>query len=433
MLSLDMIRRAAVLCSFLLFTSVMFGQTVDSTLHISGNKLIGVCGDTIVLRGINYAPYSWGYDSSQLQLDEVAKTGANAVRMTWYAFSSAPYYTDALLDSAISACVRNKMIAILELHDFTCDGTIGDIEALVSWYSTPAHLAVFHKYQSSLIINIANEAGTVNGSSDYNQAEQDYQNEYTQIINELRTVNIKVPLMIDAPDCGTSINVFNDLASIILANDPIQNVIFSTHTYWENYSGNDSATTANFINAAAAYNYPLVFGEVANYQDNGGDTCTWLLTYRSVLRASVQLNLGWMIWSWDNDICSKRQISNDGNYSNLTTYGSDIVNNAVYGLHNVSKLDRNLSNGGSCTHTTTGIENVAAAKPYLLYNDNGTAYLKSFSDTAMQIRLFDVIGREILSEEINPGETVMLPPIGVGIAQLQNKDVTYTSKFISFK
>ena len=433
MLNLDRIRRAAVLCSFLLFTSVMFGETVDSTIHVSGSKLIGVCGDTIVLRGVNYAPYNWGYDSSQLQLNEVAKTGANAVRMTWYANSAAPYYTDALLDSAIGACVRNKMIAILELHDFTCDPAIADIETLVSWYSTPAHVAIFHKYQNSLIINVANEAGTVDGSSDYNQAEQDYQNEYTQLIMELRSVNITVPLMIDAPDCGTSINVFNDLALAMQANDPIQNLIFSTHTYWENYSGNDSATTANFINAAAAYNYPLVFGEVANYQDNGGDTCAWLLTYRSVLRASVQLNLGWLIWSWDNDICSKRQISNDGNYSNLTAYGSDIVNNAVYGLHNTAKPDRNLSNGGSCTHTTAGIENLTAAKPYLLYNDNGTSYLKSFSNITMQIHLFDVLGREILSEEINPGQTISLLSIGMGFVQVRDPNTTYVSKFISMK
>ena len=432
MLNLDIIRRAVVLCSLFILAVVATAQTSDSTLHISGSKLIGICGDTIVLRGVNYAPYNWGYDSSQLQLSEVAKTGANAVRMSWYAHSAAPYYTDALLDSAIGTCIKNKMIPIIELHDYTCDATIGDIETLSSWYTAPARVAIFHKYQSSLIINLANEAGYVNWATDTYQAGQDYQNAYNQLIYELRQANIKVPFMVDAPDCGTSIDAFVNVAFPILTSDPIQNLIFSAHAYWFSYANNDSGTIAHDINSAASYSLPLVIGEVANYQDDAGTYCTFSLNYSPVLRACLQQKLGWLVWSWDNDQCTGRQLSTNGSFDSLSVFGRDIINNSAYGLLNVAKRTKYLSNGG-CTNTT-GVEDLAVDKPYILYNDNGTAYLKSLSDATMQIRLFDMVGREVYSGKINSGQIIPLLTTDMGLVQVKDKnDRSYVSKFVSVK
>ncbi len=432
MLNLDLIRRAAVLCSLFILAVTAKAQTSDSTLHISGSKLIGICGDTIALRGVNYAPYNWGYDSSQLQLSEVAKTGANAVRMSWYANSAAPYYTDALLDSAIGACIKNKMIPIIELHDYTCDASIADIETLSSWYTSAARVAIFHKYQSSLIINLANEAGYVNWATDPSQAAQDYQNAYIQLINELRQANIKVPFMVDAPDCGTSIDVFVNVAFPILTSDPIQNVIFSAHAYWFSYANNDSGIIAHDINSAASYSLPLVIGEVANYQDDAGTYCTFSLNYSPVLRACLQQNLGWLVWSWDNDQCPGRQLSTNGTFDSLSVFGRDIVNNQAYGLLNVARRTKYLSNG-SCTNTT-GIEDLAVDVPYILYNDKGTAFLKSLSDATMQIRLFDLVGREVYSGKINSGQIIPLSATDLGLVQVKDKNNrSYVSKFVSVK
>ena len=343
MLNLDRFRSSIVLCSVLFFVSVASAQTPAATIHTSGNMVLGVCGDTLVLRGVNYAPYDWGYDNTQLYLNQVAQTGANAVRMSWYAYSTAPYYTDALLDSAIAACIRNKMIPIIELHDLTCDGTTADVDTLITWYTAANRVAIFNKYQSSLIIDIANEVGYVNWSGNVPVGQEAYEVAYDTAVNVMRRAGINVPLMIDAPDCGTSIDVLGNVASNIIGSDPLHNVIFSTHAYWYAYANNDSVTMLQDITTALGYNFPLVIGEVANYQDstdNGGNTyyCHWSLNYQALLNICKQHNLGWLVWSWNNDNCSLRQLSNDGTYANLSSYGTDIVNNASYGLRTSAKL-----------------------------------------------------------------------------------------------
>jgi len=53
-------------------------------IHTSGRYLPGPCGDTLLLRGINYAPYNRGYDINSLEIGQISLTGSNVVRMVWY-------------------------------------------------------------------------------------------------------------------------------------------------------------------------------------------------------------------------------------------------------------------------------------------------------------------------------------------------------------
>lgn len=427
MLYLYNFSRAIILGAALFCFSLTKAQA-PTTIHTSGPNLLGVCGDTIVLRGINYAPYDWGSDNTQLLLNQVALTGANVVRMTWYDNTTAPYYTDSLLDSAIGACIANKMIAIIELHDLTCDPSTADVDTLINWYLKPNRLAIFQKYQSSLIIDIANELGYVNWSGNIPVAQLAYEVAYDTAVNKMRRAGITVPLMIDAPDCGSSIDILGNVASNIIASDPLHNVIFSAHAYWYAYANNDSATMRQDIGTALTYNFPLVLGEIANYQDSTPAYCTWSLNYPALLRICTELNVGWLAWSWNNDNCSLRQLSTDGTYANLSTYGMDIVNNAIYGLHNSAKLTAYLKNG----ECTTGIEDIAQPKPYLIYNDNGTAYLKSQCPETMQVREFDILGRQIWQGQLAPGQTLPLAA-GEGLVLVKDGETQYTSRFISLQ
>ena len=43
-------------------------------IHTNGKYIIGPCGDTLTLRGVNYAPYNWGYTLSDLKIDQIAQT-----------------------------------------------------------------------------------------------------------------------------------------------------------------------------------------------------------------------------------------------------------------------------------------------------------------------------------------------------------------------
>jgi mannan endo-1,4-beta-mannosidase len=55
-------------------------------------------------------------------------------------------------------------------------------------------------------------------------------------------------------------------------------------------------------------------------------------TYQAFLTTLLSEQVGWLAWSWGPDDCAARQLSADGTFANLTSYGQDIVNNATYGL-----------------------------------------------------------------------------------------------------
>ena len=48
-----------------------------------GSKLYDPCAVEFKMRGVNYAPYNWGYAQNELLMNEISKTGANTVRMSW--------------------------------------------------------------------------------------------------------------------------------------------------------------------------------------------------------------------------------------------------------------------------------------------------------------------------------------------------------------
>jgi mannan endo-1,4-beta-mannosidase len=421
-----------LLCIATLFASFIYGQ--NATIQTSGRYIIGVCGDTIMLRGVNYAPYNWGYDSSQHRFNEIAQTGGNAVRIPWYANNPAPYYTDALLDSALGMCIRSKMIPILELHDLSCDPNTADVDTLVTWYTTPARLAIFAKYQSSLIIDFANELGYVNWAGNTATAQQAYITAYDSAIHVMRRAGVMIPLMIDAPDCGTSIDILGNVAADIISSDPLHNIIFSTHTYWYGYANNDSATMLNYFTAALSHDFPLIVGEVSKYQDsvdNSGNVyyCHYIDDYSAVLNICKTYNIGWLAWSWDNDLCTVRQVSTDGTYANLSVLGQDIVNNPRYGITATSKLTSFLKNG-TCPNPN-GVENITEQKPYLLYYVNDVAYIRSMNTETLTLNEYDMIGRLLEKTELQPGQASPLAKTGMGIVQVISGGQQYVSRYTS--
>jgi mannan endo-1,4-beta-mannosidase len=323
----------------LLLLFVMQHAQAQTSMHIttSGRWIIGPCGDTLLLKGINYAPYNWGWSPAQLQINQLAQTGANCVRLPWYVNTpdgptpQATYNNLVNLDSALAACVRFDMIPIIELHDQTCQNNAQALITLSNWFTQPAVLALITQYQHSIIVNIANEALYVNWTANPQAAQNTFQNTYSSIVTTLRNAGINVPILIDGPDCGTNLDVLAATGPALIAADPQANLIFSAHAYWYAYANNDSLQMQNKVNNALAQNIPFVFGEVANLQDDQ-QMCQYTLNYQPLLRICRQHQIGWMAWSWNNDGCAARQMSTNGNFANLTAYGIDVIYNNGYGL-----------------------------------------------------------------------------------------------------
>ena len=48
--------------------------TTATTIIVKGKHIVTACGDTIILKGVNYAAYGWGWNNSENLFSEIAKS-----------------------------------------------------------------------------------------------------------------------------------------------------------------------------------------------------------------------------------------------------------------------------------------------------------------------------------------------------------------------
>jgi mannan endo-1,4-beta-mannosidase len=331
-------------------------STDRPTLYVNGRFLYDRKGNQIVLRGVDYPLLDdWNFPANPVgYLNEIAKSGANAIRIQWYINypdAGRPAYPMTALGTFLDSCIALNIIPIVMVADETCQNDVTLINStVVPWWThadtDPAKDVVdtLKARAQCLILNLANELGVYHWADNPGTALDTYIDAYQTAIKSMRTAGLYMPLMIDAPDCGTALDAFTARGADLIETLPLGNILLSAHAYWAGYDGRP------FIPTAVASNLPIVFGEIANKQDetaNDGSTlyCYYDLdgtkqnhapstgfTYQSFLETLLSDDIGWLAWSWTNDNCGPRQISGNGSFSALTTYGKDIVNNPAYGL-----------------------------------------------------------------------------------------------------
>jgi|GEM_PF-767538 len=432
----------------LLLVSLLYQTTFAQTeLKTDGHALKTANGTAIVLRGVNSGLAEDGnFDISDLvqckgYIDQIAMSGANAIRFTWYTdgvswrdggqyVSNSPtpearyhkgngtvmsgFISNGNLGAIFDYCKTKHIVVILAVHDLTCsnDWTYFNSD-LKNWWLKPSVLSLISSHKDNLILNLANEFGMVrwnnNDVNDYNT----FKTNYNSLISALRTAGVKVPVMIDAPDCGQSSSELMSIANSMLSADPQHNIIFSTHLYWDGY-----ATTSNEIgtklNESVTNNVCMMLGEVSSRQDNGACGNTDITSiYQSALTQACPLNINWLAWSWDQDCTNLRNMTTNGSYNTLTSFGSDIVNNANYGLK--------ANNGCGAVAITTAINDIA---------DNNSALMKwshitnevQFTETGTYT-LYNAQGQLIQQANVVAGKTIQLnslPQHGIYIMHFTN-------------
>ncbi|RYZ83448.1 MAG: hypothetical protein EOP06_19955, partial [Proteobacteria bacterium] len=339
--------RKAIVFLFALAGTAMSGQ--QTTMQVNGKILTTVSGNEITLRGINYPiiddgsislanPVQW-----QHKIDQAALTGANAIRLPWYLNgthwkdNATPGTTQGLvnnghLNNLLAYCHSKGMVPIVEIHNVTCSNDWSAFNgAVMNWWKSPQVLSIIEANKAYLIINLANEFGYVNWAGNATAALQVFQTNYNQAISSLRALNVNVPIMIDATECGQSSTELLSISESMVAADPAHNLIFSAHSYWLNYA-NSVAAIQTKLDEAAAKNVHFVLGEVANGQDNNGCADAPLM-YETILSEACQRNIGWLAWTYDQD-CSVREMTANGEFSTLTPWGNVVVHNTAFGLLN---------------------------------------------------------------------------------------------------
>ena len=220
---------------------------------------------------------------------------------------------------------------------------------LAPWWTSDEVAAVLNKHQRYLIANLANELGFYRWTDDPATALNAFKDAYKSALTSIRQ-KLHMPVMIDAPDCGASLDAWLTIGQELIDHDPDHNLLLSVHAYWAAYDG------MPYIASAVNANLPIVFGEVANKQDETVDGATRFcfydldgshenhppqtaFTYQDLLQTLKAQEIGWLAWSWGPDGCSSRAVAqydpNTGQYAGLAEpFGDDIVNHPDYGLKN---------------------------------------------------------------------------------------------------
>lgn len=301
------------------------------TFYIDGTTLKDPCGDVVILRGVNkMSVFDEGDPNGDTYLPEIAKSNANCVRIVWQAtYSNGQPASIPQLETLIQKCIALKMIPMVEMHDATCN--LDGLPAVVDYWTRTEMVALVKKYEHALLVNIANEAG------DYEVTTNAFVAAYKTAITRLRNAGFRTPLFIDAPDCGKNLEVLVPAAAALQAHDPEHNLMFSVHTYWSKMAVANAQPTfiKDQLDAAAAANVPLIIGELCAFGGWAGiDAPDYAacgdqgaVDYKTVLEEASRHDMGYLIWEWGPGngyynynppvLCPGMDMTTDGTYQSI--------------------------------------------------------------------------------------------------------------------
>lgn len=412
--------------TILIISTLFFAVNVSlAQLSVVGSTLQTESGEQIILRGANVGIAEDGnIDLSNVQqcrayIDQIALTGANSLRFTWYtdgvSWRDGGQYVDGdpnpearyhkgngvvmrgymengNLSEIFNYCADLNIIPVLSIHDLTCANDWNYFnDDLSNWWKSPTVVSFIQEHQEYLIINLANEMGHVNyaggGASEY----QAFTESYSSLILDLRLLSVKVPIMIDAPDCGQSSSELIQMSDDLLASDPLGSTIFSSHAYWSSYAPSLAEINTK-LDEIENSNKCFIFGEVANTQAGPPDYACGELEiahiYPKVLEGACSRDIGWMAWVWNQDCDPSREMSNTSQFNNLTAWGNEVVNNANYGLKSTLGCGATLA-----TLATNTIDD----SDFVIYPNptNDFVTIENLSVGNASLVVVDMTGREI--------------------------------------
>jgi mannan endo-1,4-beta-mannosidase len=241
---------------------------------------------------------------------EIAKTGANSVRIVWtYSENTTP----AELDRAITNAAKNQLIPMVEILDQTCEWSRAAFDKVLSWWLQPDIVKVMKKHEKYVLLNFANEMGNSDTTL------ENYKSEYKRVIEKMRGAGLRSTIVIDAPGCGQNETIMLDAANYLIESDPLKNVMMSLHLWWV---PQDKDRITNLMTRAHKLNIPLVIGEFAGVAVD----CKTPTFYSHLMKIAQDTETGWMPWSWDkSNGCQAHSMTKDDTYSGLFGYGKDVA------------------------------------------------------------------------------------------------------------
>ena len=293
------------------------GKT-HKNFYVSGRFLYTPDGEKVILRGINNMNVV-SDKTGEKSFPEIAKTGANVVRIMWMSWGGGGDKLDVLIGN----CIKHKMIPLIELHDAT--GKWELLDSTVNFWVRPDVRDVLVKYEKYLLLNIANEAGTSAVSLG------DFKTKYSAAVSKMRAAGINVPLMIDAANWGRNEAYLLENAVGLLQMDPEHNLLFSWHI-WD--SGIAESRIEQAVERSIALNIPLVIGEFAPMEVK----CKCCIPYKFIMEYCQKKSIGWLAWSWGpgNGDCAQMDMTKTVAFETLHGWGLEVAIADKYSIRNTA-------------------------------------------------------------------------------------------------
>jgi len=306
--------------------------------YVEGRHIYDRCGEEVIMRGVNRMTIVLDFeqdDSGQtvynpLALNEIAKTGANTVRIMWMMWRDAH-----LVEEAVAHAIELEMIPILEMHDAT--GQWDKLDEVVDYWLDEL-LEIVNAFEENLIVNIANEAG------DHNVTDQQFLEGYTRAIERMREAGIRTPLMIDAAAWGRAVEQLLRVAPDLIEADPHQNLIFSWHP-WD--TGDDEAErVTEAMEKSVEEEILFVIGEFSHTSVG----CRGEVPYHHIMAEAERLGIGWLAWSWGpgNGDCETMDMTTDATFESLFDWGLETAVTDPNSIKNTSVKPASMTAGSTC-------------------------------------------------------------------------------------
>ncbi len=310
-----------------LFLLLPFGQAMAAAdpehpgFRVEGRFLYDNQGEKVILYGINKM-IVWTDKDGIPSYSEIAKTGANSVRIVWSMDGTAEE-----LDLAIRNCRSENMIPIVELHDATGDWS--KLPALVDYWVRPDIVEVLQKHQDYLLVNIGNEVGQ-------QVSEADFKAGYEAAVNKMREAGIHVPLVIDASSYGQDINILQSCGPYLIDADPDNNLMFSVHMWWPKAWGYTEQRVIEELEETVLLDLPLIVGEFGNQWD---ETESGQIPYKTILEYCYKYQIGYLPWEWGpgNNPQTFLDMTTDGTYDTLNGWGLEVSVTDPYSIQNIAE------------------------------------------------------------------------------------------------
>lgn len=279
--------------------------------------------------------YVWG-DKDGSSLREIARTGANCVRIVWTLAEGTAEGLERLVVDAVSL----GLLPIVEFHDAT--GDLAKLPHLVDGWTSAPYLALIRRHERHLIVNIGNEPG------DQHVTPSAFLSAYVEAVGRMREAGIRTPLMIDAPEWGKAWETVSAVAEELLRADPERNLLLSVHMWWPvRDHGSVEAVERRVrrtIADAVERDLPLVVGEFGGaFTKDGvvqpGDEIPW----RILLEECEAHGIGWLAWSWGkvpNIPQADLDMAPGGRLEDLCGWGRDVVLDHPNSLRNTARAVR---------------------------------------------------------------------------------------------